>query len=121
MTNKFRAKKTIGINGQVFDSGKEATWAHNIEMLRRGGFIKNFQTQAPRFVISPKRQGKRELSYTADFYIERKDGTWIVADCKGYDEPLSKLKRRIVYDLYGVDVLINWEDVHRAIILGGRK
>ena len=106
--SKYNSKKTI-VDGQVFDSRKEAKRYQELLFLERAGAIKNLSRQV-KFVLIPSQRdeatGKvieRECSYRADFeYTE--DGKTIVEDVKGFRTKEYILKRKMMLWKYGIRI-----------------
>lgn len=106
--SKYNSKKTI-IDGQVFDSRKEAKRYQELLFLERAGAIKNLSRQV-KFVLIPSQRdevtGKvveRECSYRADFeYTE--DGKTVVEDVKGFRTKEYVLKRKMMLWKYGIRI-----------------
>ena len=105
---KYNNKK-ITVNGQVFDSKKEANRYQELLLLEKAGVIKNLSRQV-KFVLIPSQRdeatGKvieRECSYRADFeYTE--DGKTIVEDVKGFRTKEYIIKRKLLLWLYGTKI-----------------
>ena len=106
--SKYNSKKTI-IDGQVFDSRKEAKRYQELVLLENVGVIKNLSRQV-KFVLIPSQRdevtGKvveRECSYRADFeYTE--DGKTIVEDVKGFKTKEYIVKRKLLLWRYGIRI-----------------
>lgn len=106
--SKYNSKKTI-VDGQVFDSRKEAKRYQELLFLERAGAIKNLSRQV-KFVLIPSQRdeatGKvieRECSYRADFeYME--DGKTVVEDVKGFRTKEYILKRKMMLWKYGIRI-----------------
>lgn len=92
---KYRSRRTI-YNGISFASKKEADHAQMLDMAIQAGAVKYWLRQVP-FQLS-------ETRYFADFQVFYPDGSVRYFDVKGYDTPLSKLKRKQVKALYGVTI-----------------
>lgn len=119
--NKYKNKK-VTIDGQTFDSKKEANRYSNLKLLEKGGVIKNLQTQV-KYVLIPaqyegtgeyytkgkhkgeekKRLVEHEISYVADFVYE-KDGETIVEDTKGFRTDIYIAKRKMMLYFHGIKV-----------------
>ena len=110
--------KKVEIDGQVFDSRKEARRYQELRLLEKAGAIQNLQMQV-KFVLIPaqyepdiigKRGGvkrgkliERECSYIADFqYIE--NGKLIVEDTKGFRTKDYIIKRKLMLHEYGIRI-----------------
>lgn len=106
--SKYNSKKTI-IDGQVFDSRKEAKRYQELVLLENVGAIKNLSRQV-KFVLIPSQRdevtGKvveRECSYKADFeYTE--DGKTVVEDVKGFKTKEYIIKRKLLLWRYGIRI-----------------
>lgn len=105
--SKYNSKKTI-IDGQVFDSRKEAKRYQELAFLEKVGAIENLSRQV-KFVLIPSQRdenGKmieRECSYKADFkYTE--DGETIVEDVKGFKTKEYIIKRKLLLWRYGIKI-----------------
>lgn len=106
--SKYNSKKTI-VDGQKFDSRKEAERYQELLLLERVGAIKNLSRQV-KFVLIPSQRdeatGKiieRECSYRADFeYTE--DGKTIVEDVKGFRTKEYIIKRKLLLWRYGIKI-----------------
>ena len=106
--NKFGAKKTW-VNGERFDSKKEAERYNQLCLMERAGLITGLRRQV-RYILFPTRYditGKlhRKRVYIADFVYYR-NGDLVVEDVKGYRKGpaynLFTLKKEIMYDKYGI-------------------
>lgn len=86
-------------NGRVFDSKKEAKRAQELELLQKGGVIKDLRYQ-PRYMLQPpfKREGKaiRAIEYVADFeFWDCELKKTITEDVKGFATAEFKLKEKM--------------------------
>ena len=109
--------KKVTVDGIEFDSIKEANRYAELNMLQRGGVIKDLELQK-KFILIPKQRNaedgkvvERECSYIADFvYIDVKSGETIVEDVKGYRDPSSAayakfvIKRKLMLWRYGIKI-----------------
>ena len=106
--SKYKAKKTV-IDGQKFDSRKEAARYQELCFLEKQGIIRNLQRQV-KFVLIPSQRGKdgkvveRECSYYADFVYTLKNGEKIVEDVKGMKTEVYKLKRKMMRYFHGIEI-----------------
>lgn len=108
--------KKVTVDGIEFDSIKEANRYAELNMLQRGGVIKDLELQK-KFILIPSQKidGKvveRECSYIADFvYTDVKSGERIVEDVKGYRDPSSAayakfvIKRKLMLKEYGIKII----------------
>lgn len=125
-TSKYRAKK-IEVDGQSFDSKKEAERYLYLKTQQRQGFIRDLQMQVP-FVLIPaqyeysikytgkKRKEKtvrktieKKVSYIADFVYTDANGEIVVEDVKGYRRgtaySLFVIKRKLMLERHGIKVV----------------
>lgn len=107
MVSKYRSKKTV-VDGQKFDSKKEARRYQELLLLEKAGEIKNLSRQV-KFVLIPTQRdetGKvveRECSYKADFTYEEGIKT-VVEDVKGYRTEAYIIKRKLMLWRYGIRI-----------------
>lgn len=111
--HKYRAKR-VEINGERFDSKKEARRWGELQLLQRAGKIRNLERQkafpivingSPVKIRSAGYPNGRAMKYLADFvYFE--DNKRVVEDSKGQDTPVSKIKRALVEAIYGVEIKV---------------
>lgn len=105
--SKYNSKKTV-LDGQVFDSKKEANRYQELLLLEKAGVIKNLSRQV-KFVLIPSQRddtGKvieRECSYKADFTYEEGIKT-VVEDVKGYRTKEYIIKRKLMLYQYGIRI-----------------
>lgn len=107
--SKYNSKKTV-IDGQVFDSRKEAKRYQELAFLEKVGVIKNLSRQV-KFVLIPSQRdeatGKvveRECSYKADFEYTTEDGKTVVEDVKGFKTKEYIIKRKLLLWRYGIKI-----------------
>lgn len=102
--NKFKNIKTE-VNGQKFDSKKEARRFGELSLLERAGQIKGLVCQ-PRFPIIVN--GTEVCTYVADFtYVEEGRGT-VIEDVKSPPTrklPLYRLKTKLLKVTRGLEVV----------------
>ena len=104
---KYNNKK-VTVNGQVFDSKKEARRYKELLLLEKAGVIKNLSRQV-KFVLIPSQRdesGKvieRECSYKADFVYEEGEKT-VVEDVKGFRTKEYIIKRKLMLWRYGIRI-----------------
>ncbi|MFT4076869.1 MAG: DUF1064 domain-containing protein [Asticcacaulis sp.] len=97
------------VEGITFDSKGELNhWMH-LNLRQAAGEISNLKRQV-RFVLCPPVRLVGEdrasaITYVADFQYEE-DGKTVVADYKGFDTPMGRLKRRLMAHVHGIDVLV---------------
>ena len=117
--NKYHNKK-ITIEGQTFDSKKEARRFQDLRLLERSGAISNLQMQV-KYILIPaqrepdtvgvrggKKKGKlleREVAYIADFVsIDTEKGETVVEDTKGVKTPEYIIKRKLMLYIHGIRI-----------------
>lgn len=101
--NKYHAQKTE-IDGITFDSKAEAAYYSKLQLRAKAREVHHVELQVP-FPLTVN--GYLVGSYRADFvFYDDVETRQRVIDVKGYDTPLSKLKRKLVKAIHGVDVEI---------------
>src|ERR1044072_3582420 len=99
--HKYNAKQTI-VDGIKFPSKKEAEYYTKLKFSKQQGQLLYFLRQVPFHLPG-------NVKYLADFMVVYHDphyhfDTIEYIDVKGKDTPMSKLKRKQVKDLYGVEI-----------------
>lgn len=101
--NKYGAIRTT-VDGITFASKKEAARYQDLKLLERSGAIEDLRLQ-PRFPILI--EGKKVCTVVLDFaYMDNRTEEAIFEDVKGRDNPLSKLKRKMVEAFYDFEVTV---------------
>lgn len=117
--NKYHAKK-VSIQGEVFDSKKEARRFLELQMLEKAGKISGLQRQK-KFVLVPAQyepettgprggriKGKlleREVAYCADFvYFDEEEKDFVIEDTKGVRTKDYIIKRKLMLWLNGYQI-----------------
>ncbi|HEB27479.1 MAG TPA: DUF1064 domain-containing protein [Porticoccus sp.] len=100
--NKYGAKK-VTIDNIRFDSKLEAKRYGELKLMHAAGAITHLQMQ-PVFFIAIK--GNNVCRVILDFKYLQHTVTWVYEDCKGYDTPISRLKRKLVEAQYGIKVSV---------------
>lgn len=93
--------KRVSIGGEDFDSALEARWWQRLCMLQNSGNIRDLTRQVPFElmgyggpILTPT---GRRMRYIADFtYTDRETGARVVADAKGFQTDVSKIKLAIM-------------------------
>ena len=105
--NKYHNRKIVR-EGETYDSVKEYRRAKELELLEKGGVIKDLKRQV-RFEIIPSQRGEdgkvveRAVTYVADFvYFE--DGKLVVEDTKGFRTKDYIIKRKLMLYMHGVRI-----------------
>ena len=118
--SKYGAKKTV-VNGETFDSQREADRWQTLQTLQRKGLISDLHRQVKFEIIQEHREpdtigpmggvkkGKiieRARYYVADFTYYRlymgKKPVFVVEDCKGFRTDVYRLKKALMLDRYGI-------------------
>lgn len=117
--SKYHSKK-VSIQGEVFDSKKEARRFLELQMLEKAGRISGLQRQK-KFVLVPAQyepettgprggriKGKlleREVAYYADFvYFDEEEKDFVIEDTKGVRTPEYIIKRKLMLWLNGYQI-----------------
>ena len=105
---KYNNKKVV-IDGITFDSKAEGQFYEYLKELKEAGEVVTFELQ-PVFILQDgfvRYDGKKILpiKYKADFKVEYKDGTEDVIDIKGMLTPEFKLKRKMFWKRYEMELV----------------
>jgi hypothetical protein len=101
--SKYNNTKTIADN-QVFDSQHEAVRYGELKLLQQADEITALQTQVW-FLLEPKNSKNNASYYIADFvYYDYKLKEMIVEDAKGFKTAEYRLKKKAMYNKYGIDI-----------------
>ena len=107
--SKYRAQPTV-VDGRRFHSKAEARRYQELELLRKAGEIVSeveCQPPFPLFLLDCYSDKPVHIcTYLADFHYTLKDGEMVWEDVKGFDTPMSKLKRKMVWASYGIEVRV---------------
>lgn len=95
-TSKYRANK-VTIDGNTFDSQKEADYYCELKLRLQGKEINGFCLQ-PVFILAPG------LKYRADFIVFNKDNTTEVIDVKGFKTKEYITKKKVFEDKYNLKI-----------------
>lgn len=92
----------------TFDSGAEASRYGQLLLMERTGLIRELKRQVA-FELLPAEQGAdgkklRALKYVADFTYLDRDGRMHVEDVKGVRTPVYKIKKRLMWHIYRMDI-----------------
>jgi hypothetical protein len=101
MYNKFHNKITE-VDRIKFRSKAEAKRYSELKMFKGCGDVKNFKMQVPYILCEAF---CKKIRYYADFVVEWKDGSITVEDVKGVKTPLYKLKRMLMMEKFGINVI----------------
>ncbi len=89
------------VNGERFDSKREAQRWHQLKLEQRAGLIINLQRQVP-FELTVN--GRKVAKYVADFTYMR-DGEAITEDVKGARTAVYILKSKLMLACHGITIL----------------
>lgn len=109
MRTKYGSKKTI-LDGQVFDSRREARRYMELKWLERAGEISDLKTQVG-FELIPAQTDERgkvvecAVKYVADFVYKDKNGDTVIEDAKGFCTREYVLKRKLMLFRYGFRII----------------
>lgn len=108
--SKYR-NNIVEIDGERFDSAKEARRHAELKLLERAGEISNLRRQVPYELIPNQYNGKklleRKVEYIADFvYHDNKTGEDVVEDTKSKatKTPVYIVKRKLLLFRYGIKI-----------------
>lgn len=96
--HKFNAKKTVN-DGIKFSSKLEARWYSIIRDMKEAGEVLFFLRQVPFHLTS-------DVAYRADYMLFFTDGSVEIWECKGYDTPEWKIKKKLVEDKYPIEIKV---------------
>ena len=112
---KYGNKKII-VNGETFDSQKEARRNTTLRQMEQLGMITGLRRQV-RFELVPAQKdpetGKvieRAIDYVADFCYQDADGKTVVEDVKGYRNTADAayrifvIKRKLMRWIHGIEI-----------------
>lgn len=102
---KYHNRKIKTYEG-TFDSKKEYERWVVLKLMQREGTIHGLQRQVPFILVPTQKKSagiERPVKYIADFvYIA--DGVRVVEDVKGYRTPEYVIKRKLMLQVYGVEI-----------------
>lgn len=122
--NKYGNRKVSTIDGEVFDSQREATRYQELRLLERAGAIKDLKRQVSYELIPVQRepnttnridskrgrviQGKiieKAVTYIADFvYTDSATGEVVVEDTKGFRTKDYVIKRKLMLYMHNIRI-----------------
>jgi hypothetical protein len=103
---RVRGAQRTNVNGEIFDSKREAACYVELRLRQKAGEIKKLRRQVL-FPLVVKGWPVYEHGYVADFvYYEREGEEWryIVHDAKGHRTEIYAAKRRLMQAIYGIEV-----------------
>ncbi len=98
--SKYGARKTV-VDNIEFHSAAEARRYGELKLLEKGGYIRKLELQ-PVYRIAIN--GIHVCKVILDFRYYENGVGWVDEDLKGRDNPLSRLKRKLVEAQYGIKV-----------------
>ena len=106
--SKYRSER-ITIDGETFDSRREARHWAELRMLERSGEISVLRRQVGFELIPPQKDGsgkliERSVTYVADFDYKDGEGHHIVEDTKGFRTKEYIIKRKLMLYVYGIRI-----------------
>lgn len=90
--NKYHAKSSF-YNGFSYDSIFEANYAMQLDWRKKAGDITDWERQ---FSIRIEINGEHILTTRVDFRIHHNDGSYELAETKGFETPDYKIKKRLI-------------------------
>lgn len=104
MYSKYSNIKTVTADGIKHDSRKEARRWVELNLLQRAGEISDLKRQV-KYELIPKQEGERAVTYIADFvYNDKKTGSIVIEDCKGFKTDVYRLKKKLFQWRYGIKI-----------------
>ena len=104
--NKYKNRK-LTIDGEVFDSQKEARRYEELALLQRAGQISGLKRQVRYELIPAQRIGgkvvEKSCVYIADF-VYTENGETVVEDTKGFRTKDYIIKRKLMLYVHGIRI-----------------
>lgn len=101
--SKYKNKKTI-IDGVIFQSRKEGRRYQQLVLMLKAHQISLLKIQYPFNFLG--KNNKKIFTYKADFYyFDLIEGKYKVEDTKGYRTPVYKLKKKLIEDHFGINII----------------
>ena len=99
----------VKVNGETFDSRKEANRYCELKLMQRAGKITDLKRQVSYLLIPAQydEEGnlmERAVNYKADF-VYQKDCELVVEDTKGVKTDVYIIKRKLMLFVYGIRVV----------------
>lgn len=101
-TKRVQGAERVTVDGQKFDSKREARRWNELKLLLKAGDISNLSRQYPIYLKGKDGpimtdSGAQPRKYIADFhYYDHRAGVWIVEDAKGHATDIFNLKKAIL-------------------------
>ncbi|MBQ7912950.1 MAG: DUF1064 domain-containing protein [Clostridia bacterium] len=101
--SKYGNKKLL-IDGEKYDSRLEYRRHKQLQILEKAGAISGLERQV-RFVLIEKREGRRAVSYVADFVYFENDHR-VVEDCKSNATKTQayRIKKKLMAEVHGIEI-----------------
>ena len=103
---KYKNRK-LTIDGEVFDSQKEARRYRELAMLEKAGQISDLKRQVRYELIPAQRIGgkvvEKSCVYIADF-VYTENGETVVEDTKGFRTKDYIIKRKLMLHVHGIRI-----------------
>lgn len=107
--SKYHNRK-VTVNGEVFDSVKEANRFRELLLLLRAGEITELQRQVTFNLVPPQKgldgngqtRSERSIKYVADFTYKDRNGNTVVEDTKGVRTKEYVIKRKLMLFVRGI-------------------
>ena len=103
---KYKNRK-LAIDGEVFDSQKEARRYRELALLQRAGQISDLKRQVRYELIPTQRIGgkvvEKSCAYIADF-VYTENGETVVEDTKGFRTKDYIIKRKLMLYVHGIRI-----------------
>jgi hypothetical protein len=91
--NKYKAKRSGCQQNHIHDSAGEAEYCNQLELMRRAGEIKSYETQV--YFNLHGVGGSPVARHKVDFLVKTKINTQEVHEFKGVETPEWKIKRKL--------------------------
>lgn len=95
--SKYHAKRS-----GKYASKREANRATELYLLQQIGDISDLEEQV-KFVLVPKQDGERAVTYTADFRY-KENGKTVIEDSKGMKTQQYIIRRKLMLFVHGIKV-----------------
>jgi hypothetical protein len=103
--NDAQGKAMRTVDGILFDSAKEAKRYSELSLLQRAGEIHSFFYEKEDLVFLLYVNQQLVAKYEADFRYFAKGATReTVEDCKGFQTPVYKLKKKLMLAIHGIEI-----------------
>ena len=103
---KYKNRK-LTIDGEAFDSQKEARRYEELALLQRAGQISDLKRQVRYELIPTQRIGgkvvEKSCAYIADF-VYTENGETVVEDTKGFRTKDYIIKRKLMLHVHGIRI-----------------